>query len=168
MAKTTGNRFNALSGSVSDCASGDGAGPVATGNEKREAGHVPGPRPSVSPFPFPVSRASYESIDERAKEDHNAHDPIRREKRRVEATQVSAPDQPVLPGDQRGAHRDAGVVRGSQGGPDAEGDETGEGESVQHLRDEDRAALPQSDRERLKPLSAIERLVGQRDRKSVV
>ena len=59
MAKITGSLvITARDGSGSDCASGDGAAPVAAGNGKRETGKVPAAPPYVSPFPFPVSRAS--------------------------------------------------------------------------------------------------------------
>jgi len=58
MARITGSRFNAPSGSESDYASGAGEAPVVTGNGKPETGHVGVGPSSVSRFPFLVSRVS--------------------------------------------------------------------------------------------------------------
>src|SRR5690242_548710 len=135
-----------------------GEEPVATGKEKRETGHVAGPRPYASPFPFPVSRASYESIDERAKEDHNAHDAVRGEERRVQVRQVPRLHQPVLPRDDPGPDRDPAVVGRPETRPRAERHQGDQGQPVQDLRERDASPLPEPHHRGVQALGPVERL----------
>src|SRR2546425_12038688 len=83
--------------------SGAGKGPVAPGSG--EWGVVPcGPQRSDGshrhePLPTPHAFSSQHPIHEGAEKHHHAHDPVGGKKRRVEARQVSRPDEPVLVGE---------------------------------------------------------------------
>src|SRR5436190_23198708 len=127
-ARAARSPFTAPSGWASGRAAGDGAAPVATGNEKRETGHVGSHQPYVSPFPFPVSRvSSQDSVHQRAEKHDDTDEPVGTEEGRVEPRQVSWLHQLVLPGDERRAERHPGVVGHTEPRADPDQQERAEG-----------------------------------------
>src|SRR6266513_5134838 len=85
--------------------------------------------------------ASQHPVHEGAQEHHNAHDPVRGKKGRIEPRQVSGLHEPVLPRDQRGTDHDAAVVSDSEAGAEPEQHQRRERETVQQLGDQDGARL---------------------------
>src|SRR6266542_5063582 len=126
IARMTGSLVIARAGSVRGNVSGAPADAEAGENAEcgvrnaewtsaRLAACRPSHRASTPSFSIPHSafrhpQLSEHPIRQRAKKDHDAHDPIGREKRGVEAAQVSRLHEVVLPGDEPGADRDAPEV----------------------------------------------------------
>src|SRR6266550_7902715 len=102
---------------------------------------------------------SYQAIQQRAHEHHDADDSVGGEKRGVEAREVPGLDQAVLVRDEPCADRHADVIGGPESYGRTERDQGEHREPVHQLRDEDAAGLPEPHHGGMQALHAVEVLV---------